>query len=26
VIEALAEIERNRDLLMQRWRKIHGDA
>jgi hypothetical protein len=26
VVEALAEIERNRDLLMQRWRKIHGDA
>lgn len=23
---ALAEIERNRDLLMQRWREIHGDA
>lgn len=26
VVEALAEIERNRDLLMQRWREIHGDA
>jgi hypothetical protein len=26
VVEALAEIERNHDLLMQRWRKIHGDA
>jgi hypothetical protein len=26
VVEALAEIERNRDLLMQRWRNIHGDA
>ena len=26
VVEALAEIERNRDLVMQRWRKIHGDA
>ncbi len=26
LVEALAEIERNRDLLMQRWREIHGDA
>jgi hypothetical protein len=26
VVEALAEIDRNRDLLMQRWREIHGDA
>ena len=26
VVGALAEIERNRDLLMQRWREIHGDA
>jgi hypothetical protein len=26
VVEALAEIDRNRDLLMERWRKIHGDA
>jgi hypothetical protein len=26
VVEALLEIERNRDLLMQRWREIHGDA
>ena len=26
VVRALAEIERNRDLLMQRWREIHGDA
>jgi len=26
VVEALSEIERNRDLLMQRWREIHGDA
>ena len=26
VVEALAEIERNRDLLIQRWREIHGDA
>jgi hypothetical protein len=26
VMEALAEIERNRDLLMQRWREMHGDA
>ena len=24
--EALGQIERNRDLLMQRWREIHGDA
>ena len=23
---ALVEIDRNRDLLMQRWREIHGDA
>lgn len=22
----LVEINRNRDLLMQRWREIHGDA
>jgi hypothetical protein len=26
VVRALAEIERNRDLLIQRWREIHGDA
>jgi hypothetical protein len=26
VVAALAEIERNRDLLMRRWREIHGDA
>jgi hypothetical protein len=26
VVDALAEIERNRDLLIQRWREIHGDA
>ena len=26
VAEALVEISRNRDLLMQRWREIHGDA
>jgi hypothetical protein len=26
VVGALAEIERNRDLLIQRWREIHGDA
>jgi hypothetical protein len=26
VVEALAEIERNRDFLIQRWREIHGDA
>jgi len=24
--DALVEIDRNRDLLMQRWREIHGDA
>ena len=24
--EALVEISRNRDLLIQRWREIHGDA
>jgi hypothetical protein len=24
--EALVEIDRNGDLLMQRWREIHGDA
>ena len=23
---ALVEIDRNRDLLMQRWREIYGDA
>jgi Domain of unknown function (DUF4160) len=23
---ALIEIDRHRDLLMQRWREIHGDA
>jgi hypothetical protein len=26
VVAALAEIEQNRDFLMQRWREIHGDA
>jgi hypothetical protein len=26
VVEALAKIERNRDLLLQRWRKIDDDA
>lgn len=26
VAEALLEVGRNRDLLMQRWREIHGDA
>jgi hypothetical protein len=26
VVEALAEIERNRVLLTERWREIHGDA
>jgi hypothetical protein len=26
VVEALMEIDRNRDLLLQRWREIHGDA
>ena len=26
VVAALAEIERNRELLIQRWREIHGDA
>lgn len=26
VAEALVEISRNRDLLIQRWREIHGDA
>jgi hypothetical protein len=26
VVRALAEIERNRDLLIQRWREMHGDA
>jgi len=26
VVRALAEIERNRDLLIRRWREIHGDA
>ena len=26
VAEALVEISRNRDLLMQRWREIYGDA
>jgi hypothetical protein len=26
VVAALVEIERNRDLLIQRWREIHGDA
>jgi hypothetical protein len=26
VVEALVEIDRNRDLLLQRWREIHGDA
>ena len=26
VAAALVEISRNRDLLMQRWREIHGDA
>lgn len=26
LVEALAQIERNRDHLMQRWREIHGDA
>ena len=24
--QALVEIGRNRDLLVQRWREIHGDA
>ncbi len=24
--DALVEIDRNRGLLMQRWREIHGDA
>jgi len=24
--EALAEVDRSRDLLIQRWREIHGDA
>jgi hypothetical protein len=24
--DALVEIGRNRDMLMQRWREIHGDA
>jgi hypothetical protein len=23
---AMAEVERNRELLRQRWREIHGDA
>jgi len=23
---ALVEIDRNRELLMERWRQIHGDA
>lgn len=26
VAQSLAEISRNRDLLAQRWREIHGDA
>jgi hypothetical protein len=26
VAAALVEISRNRELLMQRWREIHGDA
>jgi hypothetical protein len=26
VAAALVEISRNRDLLMRRWREIHGDA
>ena len=26
MVEALVEIERNRDLLLRRWREIHGDA
>jgi hypothetical protein len=26
VAAALVEISRNRDLLIQRWREIHGDA
>lgn len=26
VAAALLEISRNRDLLIQRWREIHGDA
>ena len=26
VAEALVEIDGNRELLMQRWREIHGDA
>ena len=26
VAEALVEVSRNRDFLMQRWREIHGDA
>lgn len=26
VAEALVEIGGNRELLMQRWREIHGDA
>ena len=26
IVAILADIARNRDLLMQRWREIHGDA